>query len=98
MIKKYNRARVEQQDSKDYFVGLSKQAPAELIPKWTAEVTEAEQKRVNSVEVMDVYQARVPKAKGRKEIEMELGQNELERDITGQASWISYGLQLEEAQ
>ncbi len=40
----------------------------------------------------------MPKAKGRKEIEMELGQNELERDITGQASWISYGLQLEEAQ
>ncbi len=49
LIKKYNRARVEQQDSKDYFVGLSKQAPAELIPKWTAEVTEAEQRRVNSV-------------------------------------------------
>ncbi len=69
-----------------------------MIPKWTAEVTEAERKRGSSVNAMDIYQARVPKPKGRKEIEVELGQQELERDLTGQASWISYGLQLEEAQ
>ncbi len=98
LIKKYKRARLEQQESKDYYFGLTAQAPAELIPKWTAEVTEAERKRVNSVEAMDIYQARVPKAKGRKEVEIELGQQELERDMTGQASWLSYGLQLEEAQ
>ena len=47
---------------------------------------------------MDVYQARVPKPKGRKEVEVELGQTELEGDITGQATWISHGLKVEEAQ
>ncbi len=54
-----------------------------MIPKWTAEVTEAERKRGSSVNAMDIYQARVPKPKGRKEIEVELGQQELERILQG---------------
>ena len=98
LIKKYQQAVIEQCESKEYLAGLTGQAPAELIPKWSDEISEAERNRSSLVKAMDVYQARVPKAKGRKEVELELGQTELEGDITGQATWISHGLKVEEAQ
>lgn len=47
---------------------------------------------------MDVYRVRIPKARGRRDIELELGQRELEGDLIGQASWISHGIKVEEAQ
>lgn len=97
-MKKYHRAVTEQAESKEYFKSLTSAAPAELIPKWTEEVTHAEQQRGNKLEVMDVYQARIPKAKGRRDIELELGQRELHGELVGQATWISHGLKAEEAQ
>lgn len=98
MVKKYQRAVAEQVESKEYFTSLTDAAPAELIPTWTEEVTYAEQHRGNQLDVMDVYQARIPKAKGRRDIELELGQRKLEGELIGQASWISQGLKVEEAQ
>ena len=85
-------------DTLEYFEDLSEAAPAALIPAWSEQVENAENNRSRKHEVMDIYQARVPSAKGRKEIEVELGQQELAGDTTGQASWISHVLHVEEAQ
>lgn len=97
-MKKYQRAVIEQRESREYLVGLTAAAPAELIPSWTEEVTTAEADRDNDIEAMDVYRVRIPKARGRRDIELELGQRELEGDLIGQASWISHGIKVEEAQ
>ena len=98
LVKKYTRAVTKQRESREYLSGLTAQAPAECIPKWSTEVTDAEEKRPQSVKAMDIYRAKVPKPKGRKEIEVELGQQELQGNRAGQAGWISQGLKVEEAQ
>ena len=98
MVKKYQCALLESQETAQYFQDLTSAAPPALIPRWTEQVKAAERKRGNDLEVMDIYQAKIPKPAGRREIELDLGQRELDGEVTGQATWISHGLKIEEAQ
>ena len=85
-------------DTLEYFEDLSEAAPAALIPAWSEQVENAENNRSRKHEVMDIYRVAIPKAATRKEIELQLSQEELSSELTGQASWISEGLKCEEAQ
>ena len=85
-------------DSSEYFTGISEFAPQHLFPGWTKQVTHAEHLHGDDVTAMDVYQARIPKPPGRREVEVELGQQELGDKNAGQASWLSHGLKVEEGQ
>ncbi|KAF8956034.1 hypothetical protein BDZ97DRAFT_1672276, partial [Flammula alnicola] len=99
VTKKYFRAVKEQQSSQDYYDGLTEAAPTELIPEWTEQIIAAEGRRQNNPDVMDIYQVKVKKAPTRREIELQLSEKELRGgEQTGQATWISQGLKLEEAQ
>jgi hypothetical protein len=48
-------------ESKDYFEDLSAVPTADEIVKWDAEISEAEKKRTNQPEAMDVMAPRIPK-------------------------------------
>ena len=98
LLKKFHRAVREANDSSEYFAGISESAPQHLIPGRTKQVTDTEHLRGDDVTAMDVYQARIPKPPGRREVEVELGQQELGDKNAGQASWLSHGLKVEEGQ
>jgi hypothetical protein len=61
IINKYNRAISNQLESKDYFEDLSAVLTTDEIEKWDAEISEAEKKRTNQPEAMDVMAPRIPK-------------------------------------
>ena len=60
-INKYNRAIANELESKDYFEDLSAVPTTDEIEKWDAEISEAEKKRTNQPEAMDVMAPRIPK-------------------------------------
>jgi hypothetical protein len=61
IINKYNRAIANELESKDYFEDLSAVPTTDEIEKWEAEISEAEKKRTNQPEAMDVMAPRIPK-------------------------------------
>ena len=60
-INKYNRAIANELESKDYFEDLSAVPTTDEREKWDAEISEAEKKRTNQPEAMDVMAPRIPK-------------------------------------
>jgi hypothetical protein len=61
IINKYNRAIAKELESRDYFEELSAVPTAKEIEIWDAEILEAENKRTNQPEAMDVMASRIPK-------------------------------------
>lgn len=61
IVKKYNRAIINESESRDYFQDLSSVPTSEEIKKWEVEISEAEIKRTSRPEAMDVMAPRIPK-------------------------------------
>lgn len=61
IVKKYNRAIVNESESRDYFQDLSSVPTSEEIKIWEAEISEAEINRTSRPEAMDVMAPRIPK-------------------------------------
>ena len=60
VIKKYKRAVIKCPESQKYFDDLTNVMPDNVIRTWTAQITEAEAKRLESPTAMDVMRPNIP--------------------------------------
>lgn len=65
IIRKFKRAKESSANADEYFAKLSAACPDGAIPKWTAEIEEAEKRRVSDPKSMDILEPRGVKRKRR---------------------------------
>ncbi|KAI0257943.1 hypothetical protein BC834DRAFT_976158 [Gloeopeniophorella convolvens] len=98
MLKRWKRVQEGLPLSEVAFVGLSQRFPT-MIGIWALQEADAQSKRWENPEAMDIYETKTKKAPTRSEVQTELSKQEKAWDSSnGEAQWISSGLTIQETQ
>jgi hypothetical protein len=97
LTKKYKKALAEKEKFKEEFECFNDSILKKVIDQWTRIALECEEKRVDNVMAMDMYDVQLPDIRTRADVHADLLSKEPANN-RGITSWIANGIKLEEEQ